>query len=315
MITNGDRLTGEVKKLKRGKLSFKTHATDTIQIDWNDVASISAGETFEVETLGGDRIFGSLAAAGEGQLEVVGEEGSQVLELLSVVALTQIEELFWQRFDGYLDLGFNITSSDNRRQYSLGALASYRAPKSQRSLSFNAVEARQSGVDKTSRESLNLEIVRPLRHRKRLLVTLTSLERNDELGLDLRALFGAAAGWYVVQSNSQLLNLFTGLAATSEKHRGDEPSQESIEGILGLSYQSFKFDTPERDIDVVLALFPSFSQSGRWRGELRAKVSWEIVKDFYIALTVLGSHDSDPPPTSEAEETDYSLSTSFGWSF
>ncbi len=73
MFDNGDRLTGEVKKLEHGKLSFKTASTDTIQIEWDDVAGLSASETFDVETQTGERVFGSLAPGSS----IPGREGQE----------------------------------------------------------------------------------------------------------------------------------------------------------------------------------------------------------------------------------------------
>ena len=46
---NGDRLTGEVKSLERGKFRFKTAATDTISIEWDDVAYLSSDQNIQVE--------------------------------------------------------------------------------------------------------------------------------------------------------------------------------------------------------------------------------------------------------------------------
>ena len=50
LIVNGDRLTGEVKSLERGRLRFKTAATDTISIEWDDVASLRSNQNIQVET-------------------------------------------------------------------------------------------------------------------------------------------------------------------------------------------------------------------------------------------------------------------------
>ena len=61
VFESGDRLTGELKKLERGKLGFKTAATDTIQIEWEHVASVRASESFDLETRTGERYFRSLA--------------------------------------------------------------------------------------------------------------------------------------------------------------------------------------------------------------------------------------------------------------
>ena len=42
IFDNGDRLTGEVKSLERGRLRFKTDATDTISIEWDNVAFLKS---------------------------------------------------------------------------------------------------------------------------------------------------------------------------------------------------------------------------------------------------------------------------------
>ena len=39
-LVNGDRLTGEIKGLEQGKLSFKTDATGTITIEWDKIATL-----------------------------------------------------------------------------------------------------------------------------------------------------------------------------------------------------------------------------------------------------------------------------------
>ena len=39
---NGDRLTGKIKSLERGKFRFKTDATGTISIEWDDIAYLNS---------------------------------------------------------------------------------------------------------------------------------------------------------------------------------------------------------------------------------------------------------------------------------
>ena len=314
VFANGDRLTGEVKKLERGKLAFKTGATDTIQIAWEDVASVRASKSFDVETRTGERYFGSLAPAEEGKLEVVGEQQSWTLDRGSVVRLTPIEAGFWKRLDGNLDLGFSFTEADDRTQLSLGAEAEYRTRKYLRSLSMSSVLASQSGVDVTNRSDLGLVVARFLKRPRRHFLGLAGLEHNEELGIDLRTLLAAAFGFYVVQSNTEILGLAAGMALSREEFDGPDPSQESIEALLGLRFESFKFDTPERDVDINLAVFPSVSELGRVRANLSARVHWEIVKDFNFGLTLLESYDSRPP-TEAAAKSDLTIITSLGWSF
>ena len=40
LFKNGDRLTGEVKVLDRGKISFDTDATGVIKVEWDDIEQL-----------------------------------------------------------------------------------------------------------------------------------------------------------------------------------------------------------------------------------------------------------------------------------
>ena len=58
VFDNGDKLTGEVKSLQRGKLNFKTEATGTISIEWENVAFLSSNQNLQVETSAGEHLPG-----------------------------------------------------------------------------------------------------------------------------------------------------------------------------------------------------------------------------------------------------------------
>ena len=71
---NGDRLTGEVKSLERGRLRFKTDATDTISIEWDDVAYLSSDRNIQVETDEGQRFLGHLNRASNASAVIIATE-------------------------------------------------------------------------------------------------------------------------------------------------------------------------------------------------------------------------------------------------
>jgi hypothetical protein len=82
VLVNGDRLTGEVKGLERGKLSFKTDATGTIQVEWNKVASLWSDQYLQVELTSGLRYAGRAPQHDqEGQLLIRLSEDSKGWEL------------------------------------------------------------------------------------------------------------------------------------------------------------------------------------------------------------------------------------------
>ncbi len=65
---------------------------------------------------------------------------------------------------------------------------------------------------------------------------------------------------------------------------------------------------------VSLAVLPSLSDSGRVRVEFRSRLRREIVKDFFLSLSLYDSYDSDPPVIG-VERNDWGLTSSLGWSF
>ena len=50
VFNNGDKLTGEIKSMKRGRLNFNTDATGTISIEWAEIRHIESLQNIQVET-------------------------------------------------------------------------------------------------------------------------------------------------------------------------------------------------------------------------------------------------------------------------
>ena len=59
ILKNGDHLTGEVKKLERGRLKLKTDSMGTVYIEWDKIFQITAAETFEARLESGERHVGT----------------------------------------------------------------------------------------------------------------------------------------------------------------------------------------------------------------------------------------------------------------
>ena len=92
LFKNGDRLTGELISLKRGRLNLNTHATGTIGIEWDKVEGVISDQHIQVETGSGIRYFGTLTATeGEASVIVVTNTGPQSLDPNRVIVMSPIE--------------------------------------------------------------------------------------------------------------------------------------------------------------------------------------------------------------------------------
>jgi hypothetical protein len=321
ILENGDQITGEVKKLERGKLTYKTDHMGTLQIEWKDIARVTSRAHFEVENVAGEIYYGVLGVSPDaGRLAVTEGAHANLLDHMSVVKISPIEETFWGRLDGSLSLGLTFAQASDTEQLALTGDATYRTRKIFGKLAFSHIRSRQASAPgmeasapATERTDLNFQRYRFLGHRW-FAGGLLTLQGNEELGLDLRTLVGGGGGRHLIQNNRTDLMLTLALAASRERLIDSEDVETSAEGILRLLYQTFTFDTPELDITADLQVFPSLTISGRVRVELSIAVKRELIKDFFWNLSLLESFDSQPPGEG-AEKSDLVLTASLGWSF
>ncbi len=118
---NGDRLTGEVKSLERGHMRFKTDATDTISIEWDEVAYLSSNQNIQVETILGTRYLGHLIRSEENSnIVVMTDEGPIKLNNIQLVKMMPIEDKGLSRLDGDVTFGYNFAKADETTQMNLG---------------------------------------------------------------------------------------------------------------------------------------------------------------------------------------------------
>ena len=329
IFKNGDRLTGEVKSLERGRLRFKTEATDTINIEWDEVAYLSSDQNIQVETILGARYLGHLGRSEDKFiLNVETPSGPIELNNIQVILMTPIEEKGVSRLDADITVGYNFAKANEVEQLNVGLDLEFRTETRILSLRWDSVLTDSLDNDANQRETLNLNYTRLLRDRW-LLGSNIDLNRNDELGIDLRTSVGGNGGRIVSQSDHGSLILKGGLMFTREDLADSgvaEDTVDTIEATGTLIWDWFRFDSPELDLSTTLQVIPNLTDTGRVRGELDISLKWEIVEDLFWEVSYYHSYDNRPPepimpelplPGQEVENTnnDYGIITSIGYDF
>jgi hypothetical protein len=313
LLTNGDHLKGEVKGLEYAKLTFKTDAAATIYIKWDRVVEIVAPAYFEVETTVGTRYYGSLGPGNRpGLLTLTLDDEVIELSLEFVVRIRPLKQRFWDRLDGYVNLGASYTSSSGIGQGTVGASVTSRRPKFNFSTTFDSTVTVQESEPDQKRIVLGLEYQRLLR-RRWFAVVNGKFEQNTELGIKLRSSVAGGAGRYLVQTNRTVLAASGGLAVNREIPV-DGDRQDNLEAFFGTSHTFFTYDTPKTNLTTMFLVFPSLSQWGRVRTDFDTNVSREVVKDFTVGGTVYYSYDNQPP-TEDAKKHDVGVTFTVGWTF
>ena len=312
-LHNGDRVTGEIKQLNRGILQLSTDDIGTINIEWEDVDSLSSVYQFRVEDSSGIKYFGAIFLTHAGELQVI--QGGQVEEALhaNVVTITPLEASFWQQLDGSISIGYSYTKSNSLSQLTTNMYVIRRTEIRLWSLDISSMTTVQTNQPTQEREDATLSYSRlfdgPL-----FAISSTSAQKNDELGLDLRVLLSAGMGVNFIQSNHNDLATSAGLSVNREWSEDTTDDGYNLEAFISAQHAVFRYDYPKTDVASEVTVYPSLSSWGRIRSEIDISASREIVKDLTIVLSFYDSYDSDPPDPTSAKN-DYGLVTSLGWTF
>ncbi len=315
VLKNGDHITGEIKKLNRGRLEYSTDDMGRINVEWDKIARLESRSYFEVETQAGLKYFGSLDEPAEDGKIVVSLTVADTLDLMEVVRITPIEATFWQRLGGYVDVGFSFTKATAIAELTGSWEVRYRGRKFYSVLSGSSyfqTQETEGGREGTQRNAFGFQLQRFLGHRWAAGGN-TTLEQNDELALDLRVTVGAGGWWAARQTNSILWIVGGGALVGSEQFTG-ESATATVELVAGSDFSIVEYDAPQLDVTASLDVFASLTTVGRIRLDFETRVRYEVFGDFFFGLTFFDKFDSQPG-TLAASKNDLGITTSVGWSF
>lgn len=317
ILRNGDKITGEIVELDRGRLELKTDDAGTLEIEWEAIASLSATRQFELTTGDERRLLGALSPdpARARSLVLTSADGTATsLAWDEITGIQPIGRRFWSMLDGSFNAGFSYTRSSGVAQSYLNGDMVYRRPSFSMRLNGNATFTYRSDDDtgRSDQGSVEFSYIRYLRHRW-FVNGLGRLETNESLGLVLRSQAGAALGQRLVNTNHAQLETGAGVAVNNEQGV-DTPATQNIEGLVAVKWSYYTYNRPKTNLDTSLQYYPSFSVWGRQRLQVSAAVNRELFKDLFVGVNVYDSYDS-APPQAEAAHNDIGVTASVGWSF
>jgi hypothetical protein len=312
-LQNGDRITGEVKRLDRGRVEFSTDDIGTIYLEWDKIATLVSKNIFEVVMSDGRRFLGSLRSDDTGTMSVVGPLGAGPLSLIDVTGIRQMGTGFWAKLDGSLDIGFSYTRSSTIAQLNLNSTTVYRRPAFEGRLNASGTITYSEDEDENDdRATAQLTVFR-YRGQRGYLGLGGGVETNDSLGLALRTQAGVTGGARWVNSNQA--QVWSGAGVFVNNEQGvDTDATQNIEAIMSLRSAYFSYDRPRTNLDFSFEYYPSLSDWGRQRVQLDAALKRELWKDFFLAVTVFDSFDSRPP-NPDSNKNDVGVVLSFGWTY
>jgi uncharacterized protein DUF481 len=312
-LANGDRITGEILKLDRGRLQFKTDDAGTLYLEWDNLTSVVTKRFVEIETRDGVRYFGSMAPAAARAITVARPEGDFTLTMGDVTSITPIGRSFWRKLDGSIDVGYNYTQSSGIGTFTLNSNTVYRKRASQTRLTASVTLTQtEENSERDDRGTLDLSYLR-YPWQRWFFVGIGRFETNESLGVVLRSQVAGAVGPRLINSNRGQMSVGAGIAVNNEQGVEVEATQ-NVEAILLFQTSYFTYDRPSTNFDFGVQYYPSLSDRGRHRLQLDMGVKRELLPDLFVALTLYNSYDNRPPSTA-VDQNDIGIVASIGWTY
>jgi hypothetical protein len=318
VMKNGDRLTGEVKKLENGILYVEPdYVSSPIPIDWFQVATVQSTAGFQVVLKNGDHAAGTIekisadeAPGADFKIRASGREISAAGN--DVVNIDSRNKSFLRQLTGAIDLGYNFTSGNSQTQVSSDADATYLSTQWSTGAAVTSSFSGQSGAPQTNLVDVSTFGERFLNGNSSI-VALSDFLHSSQQDLNLRVTVGGGYGHYWVRTSQiQFRGLF-GAVYTHEDFRSttSSPTQQNIEALVGIQYRMFHFS--RYSLFSQLSIFPGLSDIGRLRATTKTTFSVKFINNFRTNLSFWDNFDSHPPIN--AKKNELGISNSVGWTF
>ncbi len=312
-LSNSDILVGEIKKMDKSVLTFKTKYSDSdFKIKWHKVKKIKSNRFFIIAMQDGQRINSSINSVSNKDGKVLLDSGVNSFEenLLDIIYLEPIGRSFLSRLTIDIDFGITLAKANNLRQLTSNLSGKYLANKWKANGYYKTVFNRQDGIADVNR--MDAEITGNYFLKNDWFVQLSGVYlSNNEQKLKLRSTYLGGAGYYFVHNSRASLGTGAGLAWTNESFIDDTPSKSSSELYLAVGFN--QYDIGDLSLLTSAIFYPSISEKGRYRADVNFDMIYDLPLDLYIKMSITYNYDNQP--IEGASKEDYVFTTSFGWEF
>lgn len=315
ILSNGDKIVGEIKNMSSGVVTIETDYSDSdFKIEWEKIKELYTDQLYTVVLTDKSVLTGSkVETTTPGKLKVSDDYITREVNVNDIVYFRQLDEGFWSKVSASVDIGYSLTKANNLQQYNASANLGYQSDQWTHNASYRQVRSTQDEVDPIRRVEGAISTNYMMRNGIFFGGALNFLS-NSEQSLELRTTGTVGSGYYMVRTNSWYWNGFLGVAINNENYEEDlaaagSSDRQSYEGVMGTELNLY--DVGDLNLFTNFYWYPSLTESGRNRIDYKIDVSYDIFNDFYIKAGLTLNYDSKPLEGSSP--SDYVILTGFGW--
>lgn len=313
--TNGNVLTGEVKKYTKGLLYFKMDGMGTLKVENEEIMSLKSHKFMRILTRNGGIYYGDIDTSsvwGEVKVGLLTER--TVIKVNDIIEIFPINNSFFLRLSGRMDFGIDYSKSTNLLRVNASGEVNYQKEKWAGKIKNSSIETWQllDSILYTSKTDFVISADYLLSADWRVTAN-TGINTNSEMGLKSRFYGGFYVQRYLFQTNKQFMYMHLGLVANMETNT-EYVKSTNIEGVFGFDYDVFKYKSPAISLNTFVDVFPNLITNGRWRLNSGFDTRIEVFSDFYVGIKVYYQYDS-MPISLNANDNDWGFNFSIGYSF
>src|SRR5271154_6567376 len=134
-MKNGDRFTGEVKRLQSGVLYIETdYASSNLAVDWAQVQNVKSTAMYLITLANGNHVTGQLErlpGAGDigDNVTILNARQSLSIPPPDVVEIASQKSSWWRQLQGNIDAGTSFTSGNSQVAVNTDINAAYMTPR------------------------------------------------------------------------------------------------------------------------------------------------------------------------------------------
>ncbi|SEP10523.1 Protein of unknown function, DUF481 [Niastella yeongjuensis] len=311
IFRNGNTMIGEMKSLQNGVLTVRTgYSKNDFTIKWLEIYKIMSNTRLLLTLKDGRRINGRIQSNADGTQVIISDEGMSdlTIKLDDIVSFTGLKSAFWSRFKASIDIGVSFTKANNLKQFSGRSAVGYLADRWQLDANFNTLNSKQDSITDTKRTDAAIYYKYFLQH-DWFLGTSISFLSNTEQALKLRTTGKLGAGKLIVHTNKTYWGIGTGLSFNNESFTNETTGRNSLEAYFGTELNLF--DIGDFSLLSNWYVYPSLTESGRWRSDFQLDAKYAFLKNFYFKAGTTVNYDNEPAVA--GKEFDYVVQFTIGW--
>lgn len=312
VLSNGDRLTGTVVGMSKGKLTFDSALAGTVTVPWKEVTSLTSETAVKVELPDESIVAGTLAPGAAGEIAVKTESGEVRSVPLAETASISTPPALWK---GDIVAGMNIQRGNSERTAgSVDARAVRRTEDDRLTLNAAWGSSRESSGDGEA-TTTRAEVLGGGQYdyffTKRLYGLANASAEHDRVeGVDYRIISGVGLGYQFYDTEDLVFGVDAGPSYVHETFE-DGTKNDYLAARVGWNLEAVL--VPNVSFFHRAQLFPSLTPVGDFLGKTQTGLRAKLIGGLFGEGKVLWDYNSSPGEDRSRQDVIYQVGV--GWGF